>query len=50
MFGLMNDVFIRLVSCSDVWGAFKVEAHSNIRLGLKDYGTNIEILQNLYVL
>ena len=48
LFGMMNDVFIRVVECSDVWGGVKIEAHSNIRLGLKDYGSNIDIIKDLY--
>jgi hypothetical protein len=48
LFGMVNDVFIRVVECSDVWGAVKLETHSNIRLGLKDYDTNLEILDSLY--
>ena len=48
LFGMMNDVFIRVVECSDVWGGVKIEAHSNIRLGLKDYGSNLDIIKDLY--
>jgi hypothetical protein len=48
LFGLMNDVFVRVVECNDVWGGVKLEAHSNIRLGLKDYNSNLQIIDSLY--
>lgn len=48
LFGMMNDVFIRVIECNDVWGGVKLEAHSNIRLGLKDYNSNIKIIESLY--
>lgn len=48
LFGMMNDAFVRVVECDDVWGGVKLEAHSNIRLGLKDYDTNLAIIESLY--
>ncbi|CAI2377505.1 unnamed protein product [Moneuplotes crassus] len=48
LFGMVNDLHIRVIECSDVWGGVKLEAHSNIRLGLKDYGTNIKFISSLY--
>ena len=48
LFGMVNDMHIRVIQWSDVWGGIKLEAHSNNRLGLKDYGSNIKLIKSLY--
>eukprot|EP00345_Euplotes_harpa_P001466 CAMPEP_0168319770 /NCGR_PEP_ID=MMETSP0213-20121227/1254_1 /TAXON_ID=151035 /ORGANISM="Euplotes harpa, Strain FSP1.4" /LENGTH=70 /DNA_ID=CAMNT_0008321055 /DNA_START=406 /DNA_END=615 /DNA_ORIENTATION=- len=42
--GVMNDVAVKIDSCQDVWSTTSVSIQSQLRLGLKDYGSNYEII------
>ena len=44
LFGIINDVAIKVQPCTEVWKAFRVEVQSQTRVGLKDYGTNLAII------
>jgi len=48
LFGMINDIHLQVIECDDVWGGVKLEAHSNLRLGLKDYDGNLDIIESLY--
>lgn len=45
--GIMNDVAIKIDSCKDVWSTTSISIQSQLRLGLKDYGSNYEIVENI---
>jgi hypothetical protein len=45
--GILNDVAIKIDSCQDVWSTTSLAIQSQLRLGLKDYGSNYEITEDL---
>ena len=45
--GIMNDVAIKIDNCQDVWSTTAVSIQSQLRLGLKDYGSNYRIIEGI---
>jgi len=45
--GIINDVAIKIDSCRDVWSTTSISIQSQLRLGLKDYGSNYNIIEGI---
>lgn len=43
----MNDIAIKIDSCQDVWSTTSIAIQSQLRLGLKDYGSNYRIIEEI---
>ena len=45
--GILNDVAIKIDNWQDVWSTTSISIQSQLRLGLKDYGSNYDIINDI---